>query len=389
MGGKADTPEVPDYAKLLREQTAINRTDFQQQTAANRVNTAGPTGSSTWANNRTFDDAGYGQALAEYQNRMKTFDQSHGFDPNGPETREQFYAERGWNRGENLPSNYPGQAPNRDDFFRDAWTQKTEMSPEQRAVYDQQTAGNSEAQSLARTLTQQVAGMSPLNTEKNFSGLDRTVQGLNQRVAGPNYNAGVFDQSFKAAMDRYAAINDPANAKATSQLQDRLVQSGFSLGDTAAGSALRDQTLAQGADRTNTIESAIRSASALQDSEFGRGLQSAQFDQSELQRMTGLEQSELSRLQGLARDRAAAQVQDRTTPLTMAGSLRTGTGAILPNGQQTGPGMAGQTEAVDAVGTATQGYNEQLGAVNANNARVSGNYQAAGQTALAAILAMY
>lgn len=48
MGGKSDTPPVPDYTGLAQQQGQISSNLLNQQTASNRPNTTTPWGSTTW-----------------------------------------------------------------------------------------------------------------------------------------------------------------------------------------------------------------------------------------------------------------------------------------------------------------------------------------------------
>ena len=51
MGGKADTPQIPDYYGLAQQQGQISSSLLGQQTAANRPNTSTPWGSQSWTPN--------------------------------------------------------------------------------------------------------------------------------------------------------------------------------------------------------------------------------------------------------------------------------------------------------------------------------------------------
>lgn len=120
-GGGSSAPPAPDYSSLARQQAALNNQASYQQTVANRPTQVTPQGTLTWVNNPTMqnqlDAQAYAQALQNYSK-----------NPRGP-------------------------APNQQDFYKlmpvDNWTQTITLSPEQQALYNQQTANQQMTGGLA------------------------------------------------------------------------------------------------------------------------------------------------------------------------------------------------------------------------------------------------
>lgn len=120
-GGGSSAPPAPDYSSLAQQQAALTNQAAYQQTVANRPTQITPQGTLTWANNPTMqnqlDAQAYAQALENYSK-----------NPRGP-------------------------APNQQDFYKlmpvDNWTQTITLSPEQQALYNQQTANQQAASSAA------------------------------------------------------------------------------------------------------------------------------------------------------------------------------------------------------------------------------------------------
>ena len=67
--GKAETPPAPDYTAAAEKTAAGNLAAARYTTAANRPTQITPYGTQSWTNNRTFDQAGYDKAMADYNGR--------------------------------------------------------------------------------------------------------------------------------------------------------------------------------------------------------------------------------------------------------------------------------------------------------------------------------
>lgn len=160
QGGKGSTPKAPDYAALAQQDAQNNLEMARYATQANRPNQYTPWGSSTWTNDRTFDQAGYDAAMQAYQQSLQPgggagtggpFAPGPGGQigmgtvtgPNGQAAQiPNFVADFA---GLNDPSvgagfRSPVSAPNMDDFWSggDNWSQTISLSPEMQAILDQQ-----------------------------------------------------------------------------------------------------------------------------------------------------------------------------------------------------------------------------------------------------------
>lgn len=146
QGGKGSTPKVPDYEALAEQAAQHNLEMARYATQANRPNQHTPWGSSTWTNNRTFDQEGYDAAMQAYEQSLQASQGSGSSASADP-----------WNMYGNISEYYPSgflqfqnqqnaaqqqPMPNRDDFWTggDDWTQNISLSPELQAMLDQQNA---------------------------------------------------------------------------------------------------------------------------------------------------------------------------------------------------------------------------------------------------------
>lgn len=147
MGG--GTPKQPDYVAAANAEAQGNLDLARYATQANRVNQYTPWGSSTWTNDRAFDQAGYDAATARYNQQATAASQAPrsplglgtamggGYDFN---QSLGTYVDQGqgspgyssaWN---NLTM------PNPEDFYTggDNWSQNIQLSPEMQQMLDQQ-----------------------------------------------------------------------------------------------------------------------------------------------------------------------------------------------------------------------------------------------------------
>lgn len=143
MGKEVDTPPVPDYGSLARQQAALNQQAALQNTYTNRPNQINPYGSLTWTNNptmtRQLDADAYAQALDQYSKAER--------DYNNPTINPAYMSSGGADSGAQMyalpdQSSTPAPvAPNKDDFYRempmDNWTQTQTLSPQYQQILDQ------------------------------------------------------------------------------------------------------------------------------------------------------------------------------------------------------------------------------------------------------------
>ena len=104
MGKGSSAPAAPDPSKVIPAQGTENRLTSDYNTYNNRVNTVTPTGTSTWSNNPTFDQAGYDAAMASYNAAV--------------------------GRGEQV------SAPDRAAYNRNNWTNTQAYTPEAQKLFD-------------------------------------------------------------------------------------------------------------------------------------------------------------------------------------------------------------------------------------------------------------
>lgn len=187
MGKSSQTPQAPDPAKVIPLQEAANSRAFQQAVNAMRPTEVTPYGTSSWTNNRSFDEAGYNQALADWRTQNAT-----------------------------------GPAPTRDQFMRDNWTRTVALDPTQQALLDRQNANSlgmaDQTQSMLNTVKSTYA--QPLNLADSLPEFK-------------SYGVGSPERQHieDALLRRIRAEQDPRLAKQRHALNDQLIQTGFNVAD--------------------------------------------------------------------------------------------------------------------------------------------------------------
>lgn len=176
-------PAAPDPAIVAAAQGAEDRKTLQYTLNNSRTSTVNPFGTTSWANNRTFDQAGFDAAMAAYKPKITTSgggiydDQSNTIS--APVTTVD-------NSGQ----------PDREQFYKDNWTNTQTLSPESQGIYD--TATSKLADATGRISTD--------------------ADAYNQTVADAIYNR----------MRRYT---EPAEQQARSSMQSNLADRGFQVGN--------------------------------------------------------------------------------------------------------------------------------------------------------------
>lgn len=174
-------PEAPDPATVAAAQGAEDRKTLQYTLNNSRTSTVNPFGTTSWANNRTFDQAGFDAAMAAY--RPPTTTPGGGIDATGSIIQ---------------PTTVPGSgpAPDRESYFKDNWTNTQTLSPESQGIYDTATSKLTDATGRIST----------------------DADAYNQTVADAIYNR----------MRRYT---EPAEQQARSSMQSNLADRGFQVGN--------------------------------------------------------------------------------------------------------------------------------------------------------------
>jgi hypothetical protein len=194
-------PPVPDPVAVANAQGNANVDAARQTATLNRVNQITPYGSLTWANDRTFDEAGYNAATAAYQQRLagggaQTQPTGSGEPaPGGGADAYEAWLLRSGNSnatsgGATNPADLP--APNRDDFYSggDRWTSTVNLDPRVQALLDSDLATR---QGLTNTIN---------------SALGRTNEVLGQDIDyGSLPAAGDWQQAYDFARSMFTDLD--------------------------------------------------------------------------------------------------------------------------------------------------------------------------------------
>jgi len=326
-------PDAPDPAKVIPLQEAANRRAFDQTINAMRPTEITPQGTSTWTNNRIFDQSGYDAALADWQARnqpAKPIWVADGSSGEGGTSGGYWVNPRG--SGDGSPQ------PTRDQFYRDNWTREVALSPDQQKLYDAQMRNS---QGMADQTNQMLSSLrerygNPLNLADQLP------------TGGPLYDEGSRARVEEALLNRMRREMDPQFATEERNLHNRLGQTGFNIQDSGYGRTMdrfdqrKDRAYADAVDR------AILAGGQEASGELQRGLASR-----------GQElQEALMRINTMA--------QDRGRELNEFNAFRTGSQVQMPTTQ--GSYSAPQAAAADYMGAYQQQYDNLLGQSNANAA---------------------
>lgn len=310
-GGGSSAPPAPDYSSLAQQQAALNNQASYQQTVANRPTQVTPQGTLSWTNTPTMqkqlDAQAYAQALENYSK-----------NPSMP-------------------------APKQEDFYRDmpvdTWTQTVELSPEQQALYNSQTANQQQASQTAGDLLRtvdtskldfsQLGNVNPLS----FSG----IQAL------PSAGFDAVQQVQDAMMSRL----QPGLTQARDAEIQRLKSQGITEGTPAWESAMRSLN-----NQTNDAnQQALLAATNAYGDIYNRSLAGRQQSVGEAQSLYGSQVND--------RNRAIQELLiQRQSPINEYTALVNGTAVQQPNFSNFT--QATPTMAPDMQSAAQQQYNAAL-----------------------------
>lgn len=304
MGKSSETPQSPDPATVIPLQEAANSRAFQQAVNAMRPTEVTPYGTSSWTNNRSFDEAGYNQALADWEAQSQR-------------------------QGTPLPE------PSRDQFMRDNWVRTVALDPTQQTLLDRQNA-------ISLGMADQTQSM--LDMVKSTY-----AQPLNLADSLPefkSYEVGSPERQHieDALLRRIRAEQDPRLERQRHALQDQLVQTGFNVTDQPYWDTMSRFDFEANRADADAVDRAIL-----------LGGQEAQFGA-----------SENARSLAQALQEAALKAQDRGRVLNEFNAFRTGSQMTMPQTQ--GSYAAPNAQAPDVQGAYQQYYDNMLGASNAQNA---------------------
>lgn len=329
MGKSSETPQAPDPAKVIPLQEAANSRAFQQTVNAMRPTEVTPYGTSSWTNNRSFDEAGYNQALADWkaqtQNATKPQWVSYG---------DSSFPDQGYWSVAN-PGATTGPAPTRDQFMRDNWTRTVALDPAQQALLDRQNANSLGMADQTRSMLDTVRSTyaQPLNLADSLPEFKSYAVGSPER-----------QHIEDALLRRIRAEQDPRLERQRHSLQDQLVQTGFNVADQPYWDTMSRFDFDANRADADAVDRAILLGG--QEAKFGAG--------------------ENARSLAQALQEASLKAQDRGRVLNEFNAFRTGSQMTMPQTQ--GSYAAPSAQAPDVQGAYQQYYDNMLGAANAQNA---------------------
>ena len=162
---KPKAPAPPDYVGAANATAAGNLETARYTTQANRVNQITPEGKLSYTTNPIFDQAGYDQAMSEY---------------NALTAKQKKTA----------------LIPNRQAYTNENWTATQVYSPEQQAIYDQESKLN------AGLLNTANSGLDYANQVLSKPGVDLT------KLPGLASSAGTQATGMKSNIDPYGSIQN-------------------------------------------------------------------------------------------------------------------------------------------------------------------------------------
>jgi len=204
--GKAEAPPAPDYTAAAEKTAAGNLAAARYTTAANRPTQITPYGTQSWTNNRTFDQAGYDKAMADYNAGGGTVSR---WNPDIG-ANETIYGER-------------GAAPDRESFYGpDQWTSTITLDPRVQQLLDSQLSLSGRYADLAN------AGLDKAAATLSDPTLD--MSNIPDRAIAPGQTA---QQAILSRLNPQFAQDEEA-------LRTRLANQGITAGSEAFGNDFRN-----------------------------------------------------------------------------------------------------------------------------------------------------
>jgi hypothetical protein len=201
--GGGSAPPPPDYAAAAKETASGNLEAARYATNANRINQVTPYGSLTYTKAQpTFNQAGYDQALADYNKSGGAAAQpqaqtSQNFSPEGQDNPINSGASGNFLRAVG-GGGLTGQAPRREDFMGPddggGWTQTMNLTPQAQATLDKQMNLSNQYADVATTGFNNIRGLME-NPNINTSGMPQ-MRGIDMSQVG-----GVRDLTRGSASD--------------------------------------------------------------------------------------------------------------------------------------------------------------------------------------------
>lgn len=314
--GKASAPPAPDYASAAKETAAGNLETAKYTTQANRVNQVTPYGNLTYSMTPTIDQGAYDTAMNQYQTELANYNQA--LNKYNSQSNNLSNIGMGNLNSSRAKAPVAPVAPTSDKYQTGQnWTATQTFSPEQQAIYDQQSKLNQGLMETANT------GLNYANDVLSKPGVDTSKL--------PSYGINPGETYSDAIMRRLAPQISQENEMSDAQLANQ----GIAQGTEAYQNAKRQLAMNQNDRQLGAITSGMN---------VGLGANQQAFQQ---------------------------EAYNQMQPINVINALRTGSQVQNPTYAQNAqmPQVAG----ADILGATQQGYNAQLANVNAQNA-ASGNF---------------
>lgn len=296
--GKGDTPPAPNYAAAAQAQGQANVEAARLGSKLSNPNIYTPLGNRTvtWGTGPVFDQAGYDQAMKDYNSGQGSVNGGLPSWINGGDTS-------GYGNYGNYGNSGGGQAPTRDQFTSYGNTDQANvninLSPDQQKLFDTQNKLSQGLLNLGQGSLNQVSNN--LSGSLDTSGLAPQVQSvygyggpmpqagrlgymgnrIQQNVdGGPiqgNVNIPGLGNVENALYSRATARLDPQWGTRQSQLETQLTNQGLRPGTEAWTNAMRDFNFGRNDAYSSAMNDAIAAGGAEQSRQFGLNLGQGQF----------------------------------------------------------------------------------------------------------------
>lgn len=326
MGSRSAPPLAPSADYIGAKQASENLYGFNTQLDASRVNQFSPYGSQTWQRNSSFDEAGYNEALKNYENRNSLYYAANPDVKAAGMDAGAHWAKYG--QHENRQGAY-FDAPDKDKFTRNTWDYKVNLSPDQQKLFDANTGAQLQ-------LSQLLGGLAGRTTDS--LGKPLNLSGVPKLATDPFQ---FYGKGADAAYSQATRYLKPQLEQQQQGMEARLAEQGFVPGTPAYARAMTDFQTSQ----NNAFGDARDRAT-----QFGAQWGSTAFGNQNNARTQGI----------------AELLMQRQLPLNELNALRSGTQAQMPNNpaQYSTPNF----NPVDIAGLTGQQYQNDLAQYNANQA---------------------
>jgi hypothetical protein len=318
--GKAKAPPAPDTIGAAKETAAGNLEAAKYTTAANRVNQITPYGNLTYTRTPTIDQGAYDKALADYQSQLSNYNQSlQSYNSGNNQSSRPFGMGAIGMFGNQSRGEAPLApiAPTADKYQTgESWTATQTLSPEQQAIYEQESKLN---QGLMTTANK---GLDYANEVLSKPGVDTSKL--------PSYGINPGETYYDAIMRRLRP--DLENQSAAEEA--RLANQGIGLGSNAYATAK---------DILGRTQNDARSSAVVQGMNTGLNANQQAFQQ---------------------------EAYNQMQPINVINALRTGSQVQGPSYAQNAEMPA--TAGADILGATNAQYANQVAATNAQNAASGG-----------------